>query len=376
MTEDVDAICAAIRGMPGVWRTLGRPEARSGFLAAAVAHRVRPLLASKLRRSGELESWPNDVRQALVDAERAEAALEIVRRRDLSLLLRACTSADLPIVLFKGAALAYSVYEDPWLRPREDTDLLIQSADVDRAGAVLAACGYEPVVRQSGRLVTHQRLYRRADGRGHRDACDLHWKIADPAPFADLLSSDDILRDASETAVDDGTVARVPSTTHALLLACWHRVSHHHDADDLLWLYDVHLLAGRLRDGDVDELIAIARRTGTGVICARGLRLARERFGTGLPPTVVDELERSDGQSRSPAASYLQPDARRIDLLAADLKALPDWRSRVRLLREHLFPPAEYMFETYGRSSPILLPALYARRILSGAARWLRRPIR
>jgi hypothetical protein len=234
---------------------------------------------------------------------------------------------------------------------------------------VLASAGYLPAVMQSGDFVTHQRLHVRSDGTGRRYACDLHWKIANPAPFADLLAPEDLLRDAASISLGDAPAARVPSRTHALLLGCWHRVSHHHDSGDLLWLYDLHLLADRLTDTDAANVLAIAHRTGTAPICARGWSLASERFGTRLPAVFLADLETSPNATSSLAA-YLRPDARKVDLLTADLRALPDWRSRVRLLREHLFPPAEYMWGSYGRSSRAVLPALYLWRIVRGARRW------
>jgi hypothetical protein len=75
------------------------------------------------------------------------------------------------------------------------------------------------------------------------------------------------------------------------------------------------------------------------------------------------------------AAAYLRADARKVDLLAADLRALPDWRSRARLLREHLLPPPEYMRAAH-RSRRGWLPALYVWRIARGARAWFRRPRR
>jgi hypothetical protein len=369
----IEAVSAALCGTPEVWRQWSDPPGQSRFLATAVAHRVRPLLGWRLRQSGELASWPVALRQALAGAERAEAALEIVRRNDLCRLLQAFASADVAVVLLKGAALAYSIYPEPWLRPREDTDVLVRTTDVDRAVDVLASAGFGSPPRQRGRFVTHQRLFVRSDASGRRDAYDLHWKIANPAPFADLLSPDDLLHDAATVALTDPQTARVPSRSHALLIACWHRVSHHHDSDDLLWLYDLHLLLDRATDADLEHVLEVARRTRTGAICARGLRLASQRFASRLPPSLLADLERSDGAASSVTAAYLRPDARQVDLLAADLKSL-DWPSRVRLLREHLFPPAAYMSETYGRSSRMLLPAFYLWRIASGARQWFRRP--
>ncbi len=335
------SLCAAIRGTPGIWRQLADPAAQSRFLAAAALHRLRPLLGWRLRLSDELPLWPASIRQALSDAERAEAALEIVRRQELCRLLQAFASADVPVLLFKGAALAYSLYPEPWLRPREDTDLLVQSADARRASDVLASAGYRPAVMQSGNFVTHQRLHVRPDRTGRRYACDLHWKIANPAPFADLLSPEDLLRDAASISLGDAPSARIPSRVHALLLACWHRVSHHHDSGDLLWLYDLHLLSDRLTDADAAQVLEIAHRTATAPICARGWSLAGERFDTRLPAAFLVDPETSR-DAPSSLAAYLRPDARKVDLLTADLRALPDWRSRARLLREHLFPPAEY----------------------------------
>ena len=198
---------------------------------------------------------------------------------------------------------------------------------------------------QSGNFVTHQRLHVRPDRTGRRYACDLHWKIANPAPFADLLSPE---RSSTRRGVDFARRrARRPHSVpaHALLLACWHRVSHHHDSGDLLWLYDLHLLADRLTDADAAAVIVeIAHRTATDAICARGWSLAGEHFDTATPARRSWSIRRPPAMRRPPLAAYLRPDARKIDLLTADLRALPDWRSRARLLREHLFPPAEYMW--------------------------------
>src|SRR3954469_25139086 len=104
------AISAALRGEPAIWRELGDPGAADRFVAAATRHRVRPLLAWRLHGAGELPLWPECIRAALLDAQRSEAALEVVRRLELSRLLRAFAAARVPVLMFKGAALAYSIY--------------------------------------------------------------------------------------------------------------------------------------------------------------------------------------------------------------------------------------------------------------------------
>ena len=61
-----------------------------------------------------------------------------------------------------------------------------------------------------------------------------------------------------------------------------------------------------------------------------------------------------------------------VDVLRLDLDALPSWRARGRLIREHLLPSTSYMRARYGVRSNILLPGLYVWRVLHGAPKWLR----
>jgi hypothetical protein len=367
-TEDA-LVSAALAGEPDVWRRLTRDVERTSFLETATAHRCRPLLAWQLRRRGELSAWPSSVRDALVSAERAEAALEVFRRQELASLLRAFASAGIPVLLLKGAALAYSLYPEPWLRPREDTDVLVDPADSATAASVLTTMGYRAAVMQSGELVTHQRLYVKTDVHGIRHDVDLHWKVANPAPFAGLLSPPALFAAADSRSID-GVPIRCPRAVDALLLACWHRASHHYDSTNLLWLYDLHLLADGLPADTGNEVIDAARRTGTGQICARGLRLAVERFNTRLPPSLLASLDAAADSTST--AVYMAPGARKVDLLVADLRSLPGWGARTRLVREHLFPPADYMLGSYPGASRVMLPALYLWRIARGARGWFR----
>jgi hypothetical protein len=365
-------VCATLRGERQVWRELEDPAAQTAFVESAARHRVAPLLVWQLDASGEWRFWPRAVRARLGGIARAEAALEIARRSELRRVLAAFAAARIPLILFKGAALAYAHYPEPWLRPREDTDLLVRGEDATRARALLGDAGYEAPPAQTGGIVAYQRPLIRLDAVGARHACDLHWKIANPAPFADLLSADDLLCDAKTITIDDAA-ARIPSRVHALLLSCWHRVAHHRDDDSLLWSYDLHLLGHDLSDTEAARAAALAQASGTAAICARELALAAGRYATRLPGSLITSLEVAAAGTSSPAVAYLGPRASRVDLLRADLRALPDWRSRLALIRQHLLPPADYMLSARRSRARGLLPVFYLWRILRGAPRWFRR---
>ena len=77
---------------------------------------------------------------------------------------------------------------------------------------------------------------------------------------------------------------------------------------------------------------------------------------------------------RLASASFAGRRMRKLDVLISDLRALSGWPSRLRLLREHIFPPRAYMRAAYGTTTDGWLPVLYIWRVARGAAQWCRRP--
>ena len=69
---------------------------------------------------------------------------------------------------------------------------------------------------------------------------------------------------------------------------------------------------------------------------------------------------------------FLRADLRPVDRLRADMAALGA-AGGVRLIAEHLFPPATYMRQKYGVRSGAMLPLAYVRRIVGGVGGWLTR---
>ena len=55
-----------------------------------------------------------------------------------------------------------------------------------------------------------------------------------------------------------------------------------------------------------------------------------------------------------------------------DLRCTSGVRPKLRLVAEHLFPPARYMMQKYGARRRAL-PVLYVRRAVAGSARLLRK---
>ena len=358
-------IVPALRGDDVAWPERGDDLSRA-VLDAAAAHGVAPLL---WKASG-IAGWPDAVREELRTRWRAEAAVEALRRESLGQLLDSLASAGIEVLVVKGAQLAYTHYAEPWLRPRLDTDLLIRNGDRAGAEQVLRTLGYRPGTYFDGELVTQQFQYRRDTRAGIADVVDLHWRLANPHVLAGALPFDELARHARPIPAL-GPSARGLADAHALLLACVHRVAHHDRNDRLVWLYDIHLLARTLPPSAWDAIAELARQQGLRAICADGLERVRDCFGTALPAALLERL-RQNGAPPEPAAVLLRSGRRQLDDLLTDLRSLPRRRDRLRLLREHVLPPAAYIRQAYGVRHPVLVAIAYASRLAGGGA-WFRR---
>jgi hypothetical protein len=342
----------------------------SAFLATAAAEGLLGLLHASVAAKRCGGAVPAALAEGLRQGAHRQAALELAHRIELQRLVAETRRKGLDFLLMKGASLAYDVYPDPAWRARSDVDMFIRAADRAGVRSCLDDLGYVSEPEVSGRFVAYQFHSQRLDAHGIRHLCDVHWKIANPQRFADAVGFDE-LADAAIPLPLLGAGARGLGRTHALWLACVHRAAHHYDQDTLVWLYDVHLLMNALDADGVARFIALAERTGVRRICLRALILARSRFGTEIAPATIAALERAPRDE--PSAMFLGPAVRKVDVLLDDMRALPGWRARLTLLKEHLFPDATYMRRTYaiGSSQPILW--LYVRRIVTGAAKWFRR---
>lgn len=337
------------------------------LVATAAEHGVDQLLGQAASRTPGV---PASLAERLRARTQLASAWELVEQRALTALLRTLADAGIRTLLFKGTALAYSLYESPWLRPRMDTDLFVAPDDAAAAERALIAAGYaRSHALTSGELVSHQASFDRIEASGVAHAIDLHWKIVNPQILADSLLFDDLWREAVAVPAL-GPAARMPSYPASLVLACIHRLAHHQGHDRLIWLEDIRRLGESLDAGGWATLTAVACDRRVAGLCLDGLGQAREQLGAAIPADVEAAL--AAAAPAEPSHRYLEGQLNRRQVLASDLAALGTWRARLRLIREHAFPPAAFIREKYGVKSPLWLPALYVHRLLTGAHKWVK----
>ena len=353
-------LAAALRSERNSWTDLGHVDTAQ-LLQAAVDDGVLPLLYSKFRECHGSTSQPQLPSSVLTSEVKKAVALDAWQQYELILVLSALAKRGIHPLLMKGAALAYSHYAEPYLRPRGDSDFLLPKEQIEPARLVLSTMGYREPNAISGDLVTGQFSMIKGEA---LHCCDIHWKISNALPFAALLSYREAAQDAV-TIPGLGPHALGLSPTHALLLACVHRVAHHHNSERLIWLYDIHLLANTMSAKGLREFVELALAKDVGTVCERGLQLAYSYFKTYLPQEVMHELHTKLAQRpQEPTSVDLNNSRRRIDRLLSDLRALPAWSQKIRLLCEHAFPPRAYMLRRYQKGNTVYLPLLYVHRLV------------
>lgn len=380
-TTMLDLLCAILREDAFRWPDIDQAGAVRLYDVAR-EQGVHLLVAERIWQRGALNDCPTALRDRLVAALRNQLGVQEIARQELRNVLAALNDAGIAPLLFKGTALAFTHYQDPALRPRFDTDLLIDAAEIQSTGAALERLGYRRPPFTSGDLVMYQAPYSRADRHGVRHTIDVHWRISNPQVFASLLTVEE-LRSRATTIPALGNAARAVGSAHALALACVHRVAHHSDEERLIWIYDIHLLAERLTAAEQEEFVSLVRAKQLTAVCADGLALAEQKFLGRGAASLLARLVPTSGPpegghyrgatTRERSEIYVAGRMRKVDVLVSDLSALKGWRPKMKLLREHVLPPASYMREAYGISNPALLPLFYVWRIARGARKWFRR---
>ena len=330
-----------------------------------------PLVVDRLASRGwtSVDSTPRAIlaRERVDDVARAQSDAADLRR-----VLRWLHDAQIPALVLKGAALAYTHYDHPHLRPMVDVDLLIRPQDEARARATFEANGAEWMPHVSGEFVLSQFHYVTTDPAGGRHTYDIHWRAVNPLPFMGAFDWER-LATSMVPVTPLGPDARTVSAPVALQLACVHKAAHHAASDRLIWLFDIHLLAESLSHDASAELVEVSVRHRIAALVLQGVREAHEAFGGTNSARLVVALEPIVHERRETSARFLEPDRRAVADLLHDFKALPRWRQRLRFVRELVLPPGEYMRRRYERAPWVPLPLLYVARVVAGGIGLIRR---
>ncbi len=284
-----------------------------------------------------------------------------LHQSELAAVLRALDLQCITPVLFKGAALAFTVYPDPACRPMGDLDLWVTDAEMPKAQAALEAIGYQ-FAAKSDRPPALMRMYMgevalhgRRPGTG---LVELHWGVF---PGEWLRRTAAIDEDAVRARVQPVRVADQPAWILAaedsiIQLAVHFAVNHQLAYPWLRGLVDVTLLA---RHQPIDWNLIVARARAWRVATATWLVLKLTVELTGLHEAVecVRQLSPSPlrrwliGRFANADGLVAMHDLSRSRWRFVYLLLLVDrLRDAARLVYRAVWPEDEWLTARYGQA--------------------------
>jgi Uncharacterised nucleotidyltransferase len=379
MTPAEELVCAIVRGDVTSW-PLSDDDSLEQLVTAALHHNVHLILFDIIKKSPAWNRWPLRLRERLENEAATASALDLIGEQELRRVLIRLDEYGIQPLLLKGVPLAYTLYRSPTLRPRGDSDLLVRDSDLQSAGRIFTELGYDGPDAQTDKLTSYECLYRRKDSFGVDHYLDIHWKINNAELFAKTFTFDELIADAIEIPAL-ASCARGLGCTHALLLACMHRFGHAHApfyvsgnpvyaGDHLRWVYDIHLLCSALSTDRWSEFTTLARTKSIAAFCVDSLNAAKQAFNTQVPAEAMDALQ-TTAPDEATNAQRLR--ASRLAWFFANLRALPDLRQRIALIKQVALPPSAYMMKKYQVGNRLALPFLYGYRLARGVFKGFKR---
>jgi hypothetical protein len=284
----------------------------------ALVHRMLPALLAALE-AADSALVPGDLLAALrqsCDLLRHHSARQLA---ELLALLDAFAGRSVTAVPFKGPALAQVLFNDAYLRPSSDLDILLRPADVQRACEVLEARGYVDADHRPGRrpmtLAQHSlyrsvqceyRYVRHADGL----VVEPHWALSQRVLAIDVDYAGMLAR-ARPIRLGGRTVPSL-APEDLLLALCIHGGKHRWER--LSWIRDLAALVYGNHDLDFELSLARAKACGCARLMLVGILVAAKCTELHVPPSVQPfvDADRRTGSLADQVIATLFTSTRRV----------------------------------------------------------------
>jgi hypothetical protein len=248
-------------------------------------HAVLPLLYWQLNATAPREVPPAQLRR-FRDNFREHAARNLYLTGELERVVSLFEAEGVPVIPYKGPALAAFAYRNLALRRYADLDILVRKEDLPRAKELLVARGFGPQLRLTP---AQERVLLRSQHNlpfareGGRLVVELHWEFT-ARRYAS--PQDDSVWSRLVGVKLGGREVKSLGAEDLLLSLCVHGTKHLWER--LAWICDVAELLNSQPRLEWSTVCERARAAGTERMLLLGLHLARRLLDARLP----EEIER------------------------------------------------------------------------------------
>src|SRR5712692_6161142 len=251
------------------------------LLVLAEEHGVTGHLAACLSKLTE-DSVPREIRQALIDRQRAQILFSLRLTAELFRLLERFAAEGIGTLVVKGPVLAVRAYGDPAMRSCGDLDLLVRQRNIRQATELMSAAGFVPAVSlgaiDAGKI-PGQYLFSRRDS---KLIVELH-NDSTLRYFPRRLPLEEFFARQIRVPLDTHEVPAL-SVEDELVLICIHGAQHFWER--LMWIADVAALLSRQTGIDWERVADSAKAVGAERMLHTGLRFASDLLNAQLPVKV------------------------------------------------------------------------------------------
>jgi hypothetical protein len=368
-----DAICKTLseRAAQVDWDAFDQNDWQL-FAQIADTEGVAPLLHWQVKTGAIMDEWPSEVRQFMQARYYRTTAQNTLLFQELERILAAFESAQIPVIVLKGAALAQTIYSEPGLRPMGDLDLLIQQDNLAEALMVMQNLSYLPVNAEQNPGMRELMTYDIALRSSQHDhfPIELHWQlIANRGDWRepDLTWFWDNRQTYSiSTAGKAAQMRYLDPVAHLLFLAAHLKYKHDACQTRLLWLYDIdQIIRNKLEPQHYDQLATQAETFIWTPALVAAISQVNHLFDTPLPLDWLDQLKQKE---QDPLAVQLlnqraeRPTTRSIEMWSR-IKAQKGLK-KIALILRFIFPTPNYIRQRYQVKPGWLWPLYYPYRWL------------
>lgn len=253
--------------------------------------RLVPILCAYFSREELIELVGEKTTSDIFDMHHQMVLQNLVIESELQRCLAAFKQAEIPLILFKGPALSYTIYPEAHLRTYHDIDALIHPEDLPRAHELLKRMGYTFYEEFRASAIANQRTgYNYILGRSNSQLqvlIELH-TAPHPSEIGTHFASN-ALRERARSIVVLGEPTLTLDPIDHLLYLCWHY--RFHAFTRLIWLYDLVVML-RAIEPELDWMLLVhqAQRQSLATTLYYCLSWCRDLFGVTVPEQVFARL--------------------------------------------------------------------------------------
>ncbi|WP_342806491.1 nucleotidyltransferase family protein [Alteromonas sp. M12] len=343
-------------------QSIGMQDAQA-LTDIAIEHGVAALLAQVL----EHHKLKKTFFASLINYQMHQSLRNQLLEQQFHQTLTQLTESGVQFVVLKGYALGHAVYSNSLLRTKADVDIIIRTDDKNSVVAAFESMGFANPRGWNPTAIINQFSMRKTLSPGVNVDFDIHLRLSNELGVENILKFDELAG-----AADPKTLRNIPLVckSHGLIHAIVHLLHHRNvgDAVKLIWLYDLLLLCRQMTHSEKAHFRQCVDEKGLGTLAKFALDLANQHFEDASLKNVIEIL---DGATTNAELDYLIRVDSRSSQFWRSLKQRSSVREKWLFIKEMAFPPAQEVYQKYGKQPGYLMPFFYIRRLLGGVIKHL-----